>query len=478
MQTSGQFPLFDRSRRTSHADTHLMNASIFKAYDIRGLSPGELGAAEAGRIGAAVAKLNRPKTVVVGRDMRATSTELEQALIEGLNSQGVNVMRIGLCTTPMFNVAVAESNGLYDMGVMVTASHNPAKYNGLKIAKSDNTSIGQGSGMEELRDLACSDDPIPESSIRGTVSDDDGLLERYFETIWSRSKLAGDFSDWRIAIDAGNGMEGLVLPKLGKKLGANIYDLYWKLDGNFPNHEANPVKVETLKDLQKMVVSKNCAFGVAFDGDGDRVGFVDEKGEAIPGDILTALFAKAILAEHAGATVLYDLRSSKSVKEAVEEAGGKAVMCKVGHAGIKRQMRETGAAFAGELSKHFYFSEFANCEASDYAMLLMIRLLQSEKKPLSEIWKPLVRYSHSGEINFTVSDTQKVLALVEKRYAKDAVEVSHLDGIRIDFGDWWFSLRASNTEPLIRLNLEAGTKEMMEEKVEELQLCLASLTRA
>jgi phosphomannomutase len=455
-----------------------MNPSIFKAYDIRGLSPGELGAAEAGRIGAALAQLHRPKTVVVGHDMRLTSTELEEALIDGLNSQGVDVVRIGLCTTPMFNFAVAESDGAFDMGVMVTASHNPAKYNGLKITKGDNTAIGQGSGMEELRDLACGGEPIPQANGRGIVSDDNGLLVRYVEAIWSRSKLEGDLTDWHIAIDAGNGMEGIVLPKLSKKLGADVHELYWKLDGNFPNHEANPVKVETLKDLQEEVLSKECAFGASFDGDGDRVGFVDEKGEAIPGDILTALFAKAILVEQKGATVLYDLRSSRSVREVIEEAGGKAEMCKVGHAGIKRQMRESGAVFAGELSMHFYFAEFANCEASDYAMLLLIRLMLREGKPLSEIWKPLVRYAHSGEINFHVSDSQAALALVEERYSKGSVDVSHLDGVRIDMGDWWFSLRASNTEPLIRLNLEANTRAMTEEKVGELRACLASLIQA
>jgi phosphomannomutase len=455
-----------------------MNASIFKAYDIRGLSPGELGPAEAGRIGAALARIHRPKTVVVGHDMRITSPELEETLIQGLNAQGVNVVRIGLCTTPMFNFAVAESNGEYDMGVMVTASHNPAKYNGLKITKGDNTAIGQGSGMEELRDLACGGEPIPQSNMRGTVENDDDLLERYIEAIWSRSKLEGDLSSWKIAIDAGNGMEGLVLPKLSKKLGADVHELYWKLDGNFPNHEANPVKIETLADLQDEVKSKGCVLGAAFDGDGDRVGFVDEKGEAIPGDILTALFAKAILSEQKGAKILYDLRSSKSVKEVIEEAGGTAEMCKVGHAGIKRQMRETGAVFAGELSMHFYFAEFANCEASDYAMLLLIRLMLREGKPLSEIWKPLVRYAHSGEINFTVSDSKAALEKVASHYTPHATSVSHLDGVRIDMGDWWFSLRASNTEPLIRLNLEANTKEIMDDKLIELRTCLASLIQA
>lgn len=455
-----------------------MNPSIFKAYDIRGLAPGELGAAEAGRIGSALAKLHRPKTVVVGHDMRKTSPELEQALIEGLNAQGVDVVRIGLCTTPMFNFAIAESRGGYDLGVMITASHNPAMYNGFKITRGDNTAVGQGNGMEELRELCVSEEPIPQGLARGTVRDDGGVLDRYVETIWNSAGIEPIPDDWHLAIDAGNGMEGLVLPKLSKRLGGHVHDLFWKLDGAFPNHEANPIKRETLADLQKEVLAKQCVLGAAFDGDADRVGFVDENGEPIPGDILTALFAKAILAEHPGATILYDLRSSKSVKEAIEESGGAAIMCKVGHAGIKRQMKETGARFAGELSMHFYFSEFANCEASDYAMLILIRLLQREGKPLSALWKPLVRYSHSGEINFPVRDTAEALALVEKQYAEQAQEISHLDGVRMEFGDWWFSLRASNTEPLIRLNLEADSPAHMEAKITELRTCLASLIQA
>ncbi len=474
----GQFVLFDHSQRKSHAVTYSMNPSLFKAYDIRGLSPEELGAAEAGRIGASLAQLFHPTTVVVGHDMRMTSEELERSLVDGLNAQGVKVVRIGLCTTPMFNFAIAESAGAYDLGVMITASHNPAEYNGFKITKSDNTSVGQGTGMEELRDLSCSGNAILQPTHRGTVTDDTGLLERYVETVWARSNMRGDFSEMRIAIDAGNGMEGIVLPKLVKKLGATIYDLYWKLDGHFPNHEANPVQQETLAELQELVRSKDCAFGAAFDGDADRVGFIDEKGEPIPGDIITALFAKMILSVHPGATILYDLRSSQSVKELIEEGGGTAIMCKVGHAGIKKQMRETGALFAGELSMHFYFSEFVNCEATDFAMLLLLRLLQREGKPLSEIWKPLVRYAHSGERNFHVSDPQQALALIEERFEKEASEISHLDGIRLSFGDWWFSLRASNTEPLIRLNLEAANTEQMEKHVQEITTCLASLIQA
>lgn len=455
-----------------------MNPSIFKAYDIRGESPSEIGPAETGRIAAALARLHHPKTVVVGHDMRKTSEELERALIDGFTAHGVNVVRIGLCTTPMFNFAIAEANGAYDLGVMVTASHNPAQYNGLKMTRGDNTAIGQGSGMEELRDLACSDEPLLQGSSQGAVQDDSGLLDRYIEKIFSTANLTESIEDWHIAIDAGNGMEGIALPKIAKRLDVNVHDLYWKLDGTFPNHEANPVKIETLHDLQQKVVSKSCVFGAAFDGDADRVGFVDEKGQPIQGDILTALFAQEILQQHPGATILYDLRSSKTIKEVVEAQGGTALMCGVGHAGIKKRMHETNAVFAGELSMHFYFSEFHYCEASDYAMLLLIRIIQRHRKPLSEIWMPLVRYSHSGELNFQVRDTHEALALVERTFASEAKEISHLDGIRMDFGDWWFSLRASNTEPLIRLNLEARDQQMMQEHVHRIRASFAAMIQA
>ncbi|MCC6563557.1 phosphomannomutase/phosphoglucomutase [Candidatus Uhrbacteria bacterium] len=446
-----------------------MNPSIFKAYDIRGRSPEDLDASDALRIGKAIGVRFAPKRVVVGHDMRGTSPMLEDALVEGLRSQGADVARIGLCSTPMFNYAIAEADGAYDLGVMVTASHNPAHDNGMKITLGDNLPVGMGSGMESLRDLALADMPMPDAAKRGGESEDPGVLERYVEAMWEFSGLQGDFEGWRISIDAGNGMDGHVLPRLARKLKhADIRELYWPLDGNFPNHEANPLKVETLEDLIADVKKSGAAFGVAFDGDGDRVGFVDENGTPIPGDILTALFAQEILKDKPGGLVLYDLRSSWSVREAVEEAGGTAKMCKVGHANIKRQMREEGAVFAGELSMHFYFQELKGCESGDLAMLLLIRMLQRERKSLSQIWKPLLRYSHSGEINFKVSDPKAKIEEIANKYKLLAKDVSTLDGVRIEFDDWWFNLRASNTEPLLRLNLEAKTPEEMERHKEEL----------
>ena len=450
-----------------------MTSSIFKAYDIRGVSPEDFDAADAARIGKAIGVHFKPKTAVVGRDMRSTSPQLEKALIDGLVSQGVHVTRIGLCSTPMFNFAIAEAEGKYDIGVMVTASHNPAKYNGFKITLGDNLPVGQGSGMEELRDLSMSEMPLPDATERGDVGEDTNVLERYVEKIWEWSGLRGDFDGWRISIDAGNGMDGFILPKLSRKLrSADIRELYWTLDGSFPNHEANPLKIDTLEDLIQDVLKGGSSFGVAFDGDGDRVGFVDEQGTPIPGDLLTALFAQELLKEQPGGLVLYDLRSSWSVREAVEAAGGKAEMTKVGHANIKRMMREKNALFAGELSMHFYFNILKNCESGDLAMLLLVRMLQRSGKKLSELWRPLKKYFHSGEINFEVADPKAKIEEITARYVgaihESPLQVSDIDGIRIEFDDWWFNLRASNTEPLLRLNLEAKTEALMKEKIAEL----------
>jgi phosphomannomutase len=455
-----------------------MNPSIFKAYDIRGRAPEEFDAADARRIGQAITKQFTPTRVVVGHDMRRTSPELEDALVDGLRAQGANVVRIGLCSTPMFNFAIADAAdtaGAFDLGVMVTASHNPAGDNGLKITLGDNLPIGLGSGMESIRDIAMSEMPIAEAATRGLVEEDSGLLDRYIDRIWELSKLDDNFEGWRISVDAGNGMDGYVLPKLARKLtDADVRELYWQLDGTFPNHEANPLKRETLTDVIADVKRNHAKFGVAFDGDGDRVGFIDETGEPIPGDLLTALFAKEILKDKPGGLVLYDVRSSWSVPEAIEEAGGRAKMCKVGHANIKRQMREEGAVFAGELSMHFYFDELKGCESGDLAMLLLIRMLKREGKTLSELWRPLHRYAHSDEINFKVNNPKAKIEEIARKYTLLAKDRSDLDGVRLEFDDWWFNLRASNTEPLLRLNLEAKDEGMMKEKIEEMSNMLGN----
>lgn len=445
-----------------------MTPAIFKAYDIRGLSPGELEPADARRIALAISQLHHPKRVVVGRDMRLTSPALETALVEGFVDMGVDVTRIGLCSTPLFNFAISEANGRYDLGVMVTASHNPSEYNGLKITAGDNLPIGQGSGMEEVRDLACSNAEIRTTNKKGDVTEDAGVLKRYISKVVSLTDLK-NIPAAKIAVDAGNGMNGLVLPALAEHLKPlELLPLYWELDGSFPNHEANPLKVETLEALRNKVVQEGCLFGAAFDGDGDRVGFVDEAGEPIPGDLMTALLAQEVLRDNPGGLVLYDIRASRSLAESVVENGGRAEMTRVGHAFIKRAMKEKGGVFAGELSMHFYFKDFANCESGDYAMLLLLRLILREGKPLSALWRGLRRYAHSGEINFEIPNKAEVIAAVAKHYEQSALNVSTIDGIRMDFEDWWFNLRPSNTEPLLRLNLEAKTPIEMESRKKEL----------
>ncbi len=454
-----------------------MNRTIFKAYDIRALAPQEIDVTVAERIARAIVTLHRPRTVVVGRDMRLTSDEIEAGVVRGFTAMGVDVVRIGLCSTPLFNFAIGESAGAYDLGVMVTASHNPAEYNGLKLTKGDNTPIGQGSGMEEIRDLCLSNTELPNAAQPGKVTQDDGTLKRYIDVLMRLAKLPDDLpANVRIAVDAGNGMNGYVLPALAERLpGVQIIPLYWDLDGSFPNHEANPLKVETLTELKKTVVERGCMFGAAFDGDGDRVGFVDETGYAIPGDILTALLAKELLRESPGGHIIFDVRSSRAVGEIVTEAGGTSEMSRVGHAFIKRRMKETNAIFAGELSMHFYFREFWNCESSDYTMLLILRMMLREQKTLSELWKPFMRYVHSGEMNFDVQDPHAKIDEIATAYGSTGANISRIDGVRIDFDDWWFNVRASNTEPLLRLNLEARTEREMMKHRDELKRLIKGL---
>ncbi|MEN9558663.1 MAG: Phosphomannomutase/phosphoglucomutase [Candidatus Parcubacteria bacterium] len=451
-------------------------SSLFKAYDIRGLSPQQVDETFAARLGAVLTEEFHPAHVLVGWDMRQTSPALEAALTEAFVARGVNVTRIGQCSTPLFNVSVGLGNGAYDLGVMVTASHNPGQYNGFKLVRGDVSPIGQGSGMEQVRERFVSSDAfMPDVSLaRGTVTNDPDALARYLDHVCALVDTA-NLPPIAMAIDAGNGMEGVILPALIKRLPQiTFHTLYTTPDGSFPNHEANPLKIETLKDLSALVVKERCALGVAFDGDADRVGFVDEQGEPVPGDLLTAMLARPMLAAHPGARVLYDLRSSWSTRDAIIEAGGEPAMCRVGHAFIKRQMRQEGALFGGELSMHFYFKDLWNVESGDLALLLFLQLLAVSGQPLSALWKPLKRFAKTEEINSEVADADAALARVEKTFAPTASSISMLDGIRMEFGvaadgargadAWWFSVRKSNTEPVVRLIVEAVSEKVMIEK--------------
>ncbi len=451
--------------------------SVFKAYDIRGRAPEELNEAFARKLGAILAEIEHPKRVLVGRDMRETSPELEKALIQGLTEAGVSVTTIGLCSTPMFNILIGLSNGAVDLGVMVTASHNPGIYNGFKLTRGDCSPIGIGSGMEKIRDafLDPTKKEIPKATTPGSVEAWEGALEKYVDHVMALAAIPENMPKMKVVVDAGNGMAGAVLPTLLKRCPwMEVVEMYFTPDGRFPNHEANPLKAETVEELRKRVVQEGAVLGIAFDGDADRVGFIDEKGMRIPGDIQTAIFAEILLRRYPNSRILYDVRGSWSVPKTVERAGGHTEMCKVGHANIKRAMREKGAVFAGELSMHYYFKELWNVESGDYGLLLFLKELTEQNKTAGQIRAEHTAFYHSEEINFSVKDKEGVLRALKERYASEATRIIEIDGIRMEFGGpedpdgWWFSVRASNTEPLVRLNVEAVTEPRMTQKISEL----------
>ncbi|OIO51673.1 phosphomannomutase/phosphoglucomutase [Candidatus Uhrbacteria bacterium CG_4_10_14_0_8_um_filter_58_22] len=449
-----------------------ISSKIFKAYDIRCLSPQELDEEGGYRIGQAVVKFTGAKTVVVGRDMRQTSPEIFAGLSRGINSMGADVVDVGLVTTPMLYFA-AGNYDRFDAGIIVTASHNPSEYNGMKLCFGDVLPIGGNTGIYDIRDLALAGpyEPVAES---GKVSELD-VCEAYLERLF-RDVDVGRLSGLKLAVDIGNGMEGAIIDDLLARIPGLASEILFKdLDGNFPNHEANPLKEETLKDLQAKVLEMGADLGVAFDGDGDRVGLVDERGQIIRGDIITALLTPVVLKTAPGAAVLYDVRESMAVVEEIERAGGRAVMCPVGHGLIKPQMRQEDAVFGGELSNHFFFRDFYGSESSDSVLLLIMKLIVESGRPLSELVAPLLRYHHSGEINSRVEDKDAVLAALERKYGPQASNVLRIDGVRMEFfdpadpaDDWWFNVRPSNTEPLLRLNLEAKDRAKMERMRDEM----------
>jgi phosphomannomutase len=440
-----------------------INSEIFKAYDIRGLYPQEINKETVYNIGRALVQHTGAKKIVVGYDMRESSPEMGKALVEGITEQGADVVKIGLASTPEVYFASWKMEDV-DAGVIITASHNPVEYNGMKFCLKGAVPIGEGSGMEEIRDLAVGGE-FEEAEKKGEATEDKDFKNVYLDYIVSFYKKG--LGKKKVVIDFANGM-GILDKPVYKKLSdeiesVNMYDEY---DGNFPNHEANPLKTETLEALQKKVLEEKADLGIAYDGDADRVGFVDENGDVVSMDYLIALLAKEVLKKKPGGLILYDLRSTNAVGEVIEEAGGKIGRCRVGHSLIKKQMRDEGAVFAGELSGHYFFEENSKGEMSTLAVMMLINLMNETGKTLSELTEDLKRYHHSGEINSDVEDKDAMMNKLKEIY-KDG-ELDEMDGIRIDFEDWWFNVRPSNTEPKLRLNMEAKTKEMMEEKRDEL----------
>jgi phosphomannomutase len=432
-------------------------AGIFKAYDIRGIY-GEMLTEDIMRdIGRAFVTFLKCRQVVIGRDMRPHSTPLFAALSEGITMQGADVVELGLSSTPMLYHAVGKLEA--DAGIMLTASHNPGEYNGVKLTRADAIPISGNTGLQDIERIVLERTFAEPSETSGNITQHD-ITGEYVEHVRRHVNMARPI---RIAVDMANGMgivESCVLEGV-----IEMDKLFDVLDGTFPNHEANPLNHDTYGPLRELVKSGNYDFGVAFDGDADRAGFTDEQGNIIPMDIITALIAKDILSHETG-TIFYDLRSSWAVKEVIEESGGAAMMSRVGHAFIKQQMRDADAVFAGELSGHYYFRDNFFTESSSLAVICVANIVSRSELPLSELVKPIQRYSASGEINSEVKDREVVLQRIRDTYSDG--HQFELDGVSVEYEDWWLNVRASNTEPYIRLNLEARTPEMMAEKRDEL----------
>jgi phosphomannomutase len=434
--------------------------SIFKAYDIRGLVDKELTADFCFKTGVAFAiflqQQREPATVVIGEDMRPSSPVYADAFSAGVTSQGMDVIRIGLASTDLLYFAAGKLN--YP-GAMFTASHNPAEYNGIKLCFSGARPIGKESGLLAIEKLVMEGAPIAPRSVGVEKKLD--LLEEYVEHLLTLVTLEGN-RPLKIVIDAGNGMAGHTAPAVFAKLNAEVIEMYFELDGTFPNHEANPIDDKNLKDLKAAVKKHKADIGLAFDGDADRCFLVDEKGEGVNPSTLTALIAARELKKNPGSTIIYNLISSKAVPEIVEENGGKPVRSRVGHSYIKKLMAETGAVFGGEHSGHFYFKDFWKADSGMLAALHAIAALGEAKAPLSEILKPYSRYFSSGEINSKVKDAGESMKIIQGKYG-EAVgnKEDDLDGLTITSDQWWFNVRASNTEPVLRLNVEADTPALM-----------------
>ena len=437
-----------------------MSTSIFKAYDIRGLVDKELTPDFAFATGVAVARFleleREPGTVVIGEDMRPSSPTLATAFAAGVTSQGLDVIRIGLASTDMLYFASGKLNL---PGAMFTASHNPAAYNGIKLCFSGARPIGKESGLVTIEKFVKEGTPMAMRNLGVEKSQE--MLEEYVDHLLSLVDVAS-IRPLKIVIDAGNGMGGYTAPAVFKRLNAQVIEMYFELDGTFPNHEANPIEPSNLKDLQKAVKKHNADIGLAFDGDADRCFLVDEKGDLVNPSALTALIATRELKRYPASNIIYNLISSRAVKEVVEENGGTAIRSRVGHSYIKKLMAETNAVFGGEHSGHFYFRDFWKADSGMLAALHAIAALGETDTPLSKLLSSFNRYYSSGEINSTVSDAKAAMNQIEKIYGKkDGVEVDHLDGLTINGDTWWFNLRASNTEPLLRLNVEASTEARM-----------------
>ena len=451
-------------------DPRVLDA-IVKAYDVRGTTPDQMNEDVARALGVAFARFTGAPSIVVARDMRLTGESLVAAFADGAVSQGASIVDLGLASTDMVYFAA----GTLDMpGAMFTASHNPAQYNGIKFCLSGARPVGIDTGLGEIRDTAkkvlAGAGPAP-AAARGTVTRRD-MLEQFADHVVSFVDV-GALSPMRVVADTANGMGGLIVPVVFSRLPmVELEVMYPELDGSFPNHPADPIQPANQRDLQARVVGGGFDVGLAFDGDADRVFVVDEKGRGLSGSVTTAILAAAVLRTHPGATILHNLICSRAVPEIIRENGGTPVRTRVGHSNIKQVMAETGAVFGGEHSAHYYFLDNFRADSGIIASMLVLAEMSRAAVPLSQLRVPFERYEASGEINTEVADVDRVIDEVAARFAGRPQD--RMDGLTVDCGDWWFNLRPSNTEPLLRLNLEAPTRGECDDRVAELLTLITS----
>jgi len=449
-----------------------IDSSIFKAYDIRGVYPEEINKDVSYRVSRAFAVFVKdfyniavPK-IVIGYDIRKSSKELLEGALQGLIEEGAKAIDIGLCTTPLNYFANWRLKA--DASVMITASHNPRDYNGLKLSLKKVTALAEVNGMEKLKELAVNllankNEQVIENG-RGKV-ERKNLHDDYLNFLTGQAEDS-DFSQFRIAVDCGNGMVGPLFQELAERVGLNYRGLFMEPNGDFPNHEPNPLDEKALGSLRKLMRQEKFDLGIIFDGDGDRFMALAGTGELIRSDFLLGLFAQYFLLGEENQEVPSDLRLSRGVQEVLEQAGIKVVKCKVGYPHLRKEMRERDAFVGGELSGHFFWQDFSCAESGLLSMLRLLKILGKENKPINELVRPMRRYFNSGGINFKVKSKDKKIKEIEKKYQDG--EISHLDGLTVEYNDWWFNIRPSNTEPLLRVVAEASSKELLEQRIKEL----------
>ena len=442
-----------------------INQGIFKAYDIRGLYPGEINEEVARQIGRGFVSYLNASQIGVSRDMRLSSPAIAAAFIDGAREQGANVIDYGMLGTDMMYYAVVKDN--LQGGAQITASHNPKQYNGIKMVREGAQALSGDAGIGDIRDMIAADRLPPAAATKGSLRSHN-ILPPYIEKVLSFIDPA-IVKPFTVVLDAGSGMGGLVAPALFDRLPFRTTRLCFNIDGSFPNHEANPLIEENRQDITAEVIKQRADVGIAWDGDADRCFFIDGDGGFVPGDFVTALLAEAFLLKSPGATIIYDLRASHAVRDTVARYGGRALMNRVGHAFIKQRMRQEDAVFAGEVTGHYYFRDFYYADNGFIPALLMLELMSKKGQSLRELLKPFrEKYFISGEINTrlaSMDDVPKKLSAIEARYSDARLE--KMDGISVEYPDWHFNVRASNTEPLLRLNLEAATPELTERKRDE-----------